>query len=55
MVPLGGNIEGLESAALIYYQTPLERLNVAQLFDLMLIPSDPNGLRPDRNGPALLQ
>jgi penicillin-binding protein 1C len=53
MVPLGGNIEGLESAALIYYQTPLERLNVAQLFDLMLIPSDPNGLRPDRNGPAL--
>ncbi len=53
MVPLGGNIEGLQSAALIYYQTPLERLNVAQLFDLMLIPSDPNGLRPDRNGPAL--
>ena len=55
MVPLGGNIEGLQSAALIYYQTPLERLNVAQLFDLMLIPSDPNGLRPDRNGAALLK
>ncbi len=54
MVPLGGNIEGLQSAALIYYQTPLERLNVAQLFDLMLIPSDPNGLRPDRNGEALV-
>jgi penicillin-binding protein 1C len=55
MVPLGGNIEGLQSAALIYYQTPLERLNVAQLFDLMLIPSDPNGLRPDRNGAALFR
>jgi len=49
MVPLGGNVEGLKSAALIYYQTPLERLNIAQLFDLILIPNDPNDLRPDRN------
>ncbi|MEW6511429.1 MAG: penicillin-binding protein 1C [Bacteroidota bacterium] len=49
MAPLGGNIEGLRSAALIYYQTPLERLNIAQLFDLILIPGDPNGLQPDRN------
>jgi penicillin-binding protein 1C len=53
MVPLGGNIEGLKSAAMIYYQTPLERLNIAQLFDLILIPSDPNGLQPDRNPDAL--
>lgn len=53
MVPLGGNVEGLQSAALLYYQTPLERLNIAQLFDLMLIPSDPNGLRPDRAGARL--
>jgi penicillin-binding protein 1C len=49
MVPLGGNIEGLRSAALLYYQTPLERLNIAQQFDLILIPSNPNALRPDRN------
>jgi penicillin-binding protein 1C len=49
MVPLGGNIEGLKSASLIYYQTPVERLNIAQLFDLILIPSDPNGLQPDKN------
>lgn len=48
MVPLGGNIEGLKSAALMYYQTPLERLNTAQLLDLTLIPGNPNGLRPDR-------
>jgi penicillin-binding protein 1C len=48
MIPLGGNIEGLKSAALIYYQTPLERLNTAQLFDLLLIPNNPNGLRPDK-------
>ena len=54
MVPLGGNIEGLKSAAMIYYQTPLERLNIAQLFDLILIPSDPNGLQPDRNPDALM-
>jgi penicillin-binding protein 1C len=48
MIPLGGNIEGLQSAALLYYQTPLERLNTAQLFDLILIPNNPNGLRPDK-------
>ena len=55
LLPLGGNIEGLKSAALIYYQTPLERLNIAQLFDLMLIPNNPNCLRPDRNPENLLR
>jgi len=54
MVPLGGNIEGIKSAALSYYQTPPERLNIAQLFDLILIPNDPNGLRPDRFPDRLL-
>lgn len=54
IVPLGGNVEGLRSAALIYYQTPLERLNIAQLLDLILIPNDPNGLRPDRHPERLL-
>ena len=53
-VPLGGNIEGLRSASLLYYQTPLERLNIARLVDLILIPNDPNGLRPDRCGDKLL-
>jgi len=53
MVPLGGNIEGLNSAALLYYQTPLERLNIAQLIDLILIPNDPNRLRPDRGAEEL--
>jgi penicillin-binding protein 1C len=54
MAPLGGNVEGLRSAALLYYDTPLERLNIAQLFDLMLIPGDPNGLQPDRKAERLL-
>jgi len=55
MVPLGGNIEGLASASLLYYQTPLERLNIAQLLDLILVPNDPNALRPDRSGDLLLE
>lgn len=49
IVPLGGNIEGLQSAAYLYYRTPLERLNVAQLIDLILLPKDPNRFRPDKN------
>ncbi len=55
MVPLGGNIEGLKSASLLYYQTPLERLNIAQLLDLILIPNDPNDLRPDKNAGQLYE
>ena len=55
IIPLGGNIEGLQSASYLYYQTPLERLNLAQMIDLTLIPNDPNGLRPDRNAPNLLK
>jgi penicillin-binding protein 1C len=53
MIPLGGNIEGLESAAMLYYQTPLERLNIAHLFDLILIPNNPNHLRPDKQSARL--
>jgi penicillin-binding protein 1C len=53
MIPLGGNIEGLESAAMLYYQTPLERLNIAHLFDLILIPNNPNHLRPDKHAAQL--
>ncbi|MBN1398011.1 MAG: penicillin-binding protein 1C [Bacteroidetes bacterium] len=48
-IPLGGNIEGLESAAMLYYQTPLERLNIAHLFDLIIIPNNPNHFRPDKH------
>lgn len=55
IIPLGGNIEGLKSAALLYYQKPLERLNIAQLFDLILIPNNPNGLQPDRKSSALYE
>jgi penicillin-binding protein 1C len=54
IVPLGGNVEGLASAGLLYYQTPPERLNIARLFDLILVPRDPNNLRPDRAPERLL-
>lgn len=54
LIPLGSNIEGLKSASMIYYQSPLERLNIAQLFDLILIPNDPNDLQPDKNAERLL-
>ena len=55
MVPLGGNIEGLQTASFLYYQVPLKRLTTAQLLDLILIPRDPNRLQPDRNGELLLR
>jgi penicillin-binding protein 1C len=55
LLPLGGNIEGLQSASLLYYQSPLQRLNTAQLLDLILIPGNPNRLRPDRHPGELMK
>jgi penicillin-binding protein 1C len=55
MAPLGGNIEGLKSGALMYYETPIERLNIAQLLDLIIIPNNPNKLRPDLYPAELLR
>jgi penicillin-binding protein 1C len=55
MVPLGGNIEGLKSAALMYYQRPIERLNIAHLFDLILIPNNPNDFQPGKNPDQLFE
>lgn len=54
LVPLGGNIEGLAAGAHLYYQTPLERLSIARQVDLILIPNNPNRLRPDVGPEALL-
>ncbi len=48
LAPYGGNIEGVKSAALFYFQKPLNELTISQIAILTSIPKNPNLNRPDR-------
>jgi penicillin-binding protein 1C len=48
LLPFGGNIEGVKSAAYIYFNRPPDKLSLAQSILLAVIPNDPNTLRLDR-------
>lgn len=54
LLPFGGNIEGVKSAALIYFGQSPKALSLAQLVMLTVIPNDPNSLRPGSNYDELL-
>ena len=42
LAPYGGNIEGIGAAALIYFNTPADKLNLLQSIALTVIPQNPN-------------
>lgn len=46
-LPMGGNIEGVKSAAYIYFDRPPSKLSLAQSIMLAVLPNDPNKLRLD--------
>ena len=48
-LPYGGNIEGVKSAAYIYFNRPPDKLSLSQAIALTVIPNDPNNLRLDKN------
>ncbi|MHC1775518.1 MAG: penicillin-binding protein 1C [Lentimicrobium sp.] len=54
LLPYGGNIEGVKSAALIYFGQSPAALSPAQVVMLTVIPNDPNALRPGSNYEHLL-
>ncbi len=47
-LPYGGNVEGVHSAAYIYFNRPPEQLSLSQAILLAVIPNRPNSLRLDR-------
>ncbi|WP_240737363.1 penicillin-binding protein 1C [Hymenobacter metallicola] len=53
LVPYGGNIEGVKSAALLYFQQPPDYLSLAQTVTLAIIPNRPRGLVLGRNNEAI--
>ncbi len=52
-LPMGGNIEGVASAAYIYFDRPPDKLSLAQCIALAVLPTDPNRLRLDRSSSVL--
>lgn len=53
-VSFGGNIEGIRAASWLYYGSEPGVLSQAQMATLLVIPNNPNQLRPGRNNPLLL-
>lgn len=41
LAPYGGNIEGVGSASLVYFQKPIDTLNFSELLTLAVIPQNP--------------
>lgn len=48
LVPYGGNIEGVKSAAVLYFNKMPDHLSLAETTTLAIIPNRPNSLRPGR-------
>ena len=54
LVPYGGNIEGVKSAALLYFQQPPDYLSLAQTVTLAIIPNQPRILVLGKNNALIL-
>ncbi len=54
LVPYGGNIEGVKSAALLYFQQPPDYLSLAQTVTLAIIPNQPRALVLGKNNALIL-
>ncbi len=52
-LPMGGNLYGVEAAAITYFNTPASELNLAQASLLAALPNDPTDLNPYDNLSAL--
>jgi len=55
LVPYGSNIEGVKSAALLYFQQPPDYLSLAQTVTLAIIPNRPGGLVLGRDNAAIVR
>lgn len=46
LVPYGHNIEGVEAASLIYFNTDVKNLSISEIFALTVIPQNPSNRTP---------
>ena len=54
-VPYGGNIEGVKSASLFYFQKNPDFLSIAEITTLAIIPNRPNSLKIGRDNIYLME
>ncbi len=55
LVPYGGNVEGVKAASLLYFGQLPDRLSVAQITTLVIVPNRPTSLYLGRNTALLKQ
>lgn len=55
LIPYGGNIEGIKAASYIYFQKPPQKLSLAEVTALTVIPNRPTSLTPGKNNVLLAQ
>ncbi|HSB94648.1 MAG TPA: penicillin-binding protein 1C [Flavitalea sp.] len=55
LVPYGGNIEGVKSAALLYLDKNPDHLSLAEITALSIIPNRPSSLVPGKNNQLIIQ
>ncbi len=53
LVPYGGNIEGIKSAALLFFGTTPDKLSIAQITTLAIVPNRPTSLALGKNNPEI--
>ena len=53
LVPYGGNIEGIKAAAYFYYGRTPDKLSIAQITTLAVVPNRPNALTPGKQNDRL--
>ncbi|ULQ55927.1 penicillin-binding protein 1C [Flavihumibacter rivuli] len=54
LLPYGGNIQGVKSAAVIYFRKNPDHLSLAEIMALAVIPNRPGSLVIGRNNPAIV-
>ncbi len=55
LVPYGSNIEGIKSAAYLYFQKSPDRLSLAEVTTLAIIPNRPTSLRLGTKNPLIVE
>lgn len=55
LVPYGGNIEGVKSASLLYFQKKPDFLSLAEIVTLTIVPNRPSSLQIGKHNETLLQ
>lgn len=55
LIPYGGNVEGVKSAAMLYFNRLPDRLSLAQIVTLTIIPNRPTSLVIGKNNALILR